>query len=142
MKKVCARILLVAAVLATAFSMRLGGTSSAAAPASQVTFYRDVLPILQSNCQSCHRPGEVAPMSLLTYEQSRPYAKAIKEKVLARKMPPWFADPEFGHFANARTLSPQENSWMAGTLESRTWCWRCRSLFMYPRKERLIISGL
>jgi mono/diheme cytochrome c family protein len=108
MKKVCTRILLVAAVLATAFSMRLGGTSSAAAPASQVTFYRDVLPILQSNCQSCHRPGEVAPMSLLTYEQSRPYAKAIKEKVLARKMPPWFADPRYGHFANARTLSPQE----------------------------------
>src|SRR5436190_15256691 len=57
------------------------------------TYYKNVAPILQANCQSCHRPGEVAPMSLLTYESSRPYAQAIKNAVVKRQMPPWFADP-------------------------------------------------
>src|ERR1700746_1125691 len=74
------------------------------APAS-VTFHRDVLPILQKNCQGCHRPGEVAPMSLLTYADARPWAKAIKTAVVSKKMPPWFADPQYGHFANDRRLS-------------------------------------
>ena len=79
--------------------------SVAFAETPQVTFHKDVLPVLQKNCQECHRPGEIAPMSLLTYEQTRPWAKAIKGAVVARKMPPWFADPEFGHFANDRRLS-------------------------------------
>src|SRR6188768_3342972 len=70
-----------------------------------VTFNRDVLPILQKNCQSCHRPGEIAPMSFLTYSDTKPWAKAIKAAVLTRQMPPWFADPAYGHFANDRTLS-------------------------------------
>ena len=59
-----------------------------------VTFNKDVLPILQKSCQTCHRPGEIGPMSFLTYEATRPWAKAIKEAVLTRKMPPWFADPQ------------------------------------------------
>jgi hypothetical protein len=70
-----------------------------------VTFYKDVLPILQNNCQTCHRPGEIAPMSFLTYKETRPWAKAIKTAVVSRQMPPWFADPNYGHFANDRTLS-------------------------------------
>jgi hypothetical protein len=70
-----------------------------------VTFNKDVLPILQKNCQSCHRPGEIGPMSFLTYKETRPWAKSIKAKVLGREMPPWFADPAYGHFANDRTLS-------------------------------------
>jgi len=70
-----------------------------------VTFNKEVLPILQKNCQSCHRPGEIAPMSFLTYKDARPWAKAIKAAVVSRKMPPWFADPKYGHFANDRTLS-------------------------------------
>jgi hypothetical protein len=74
----------------------------------EATFYRNVLPILQKNCQSCHRPGEVAPMPLLTYEQTRPWAKAIREVVAEKKMPPWFADPSYGHFENDRRLSPEE----------------------------------
>jgi mono/diheme cytochrome c family protein len=74
----------------------------------QVTFNKDVLPILQKNCQSCHRPGEIGPMSFLTYEATRPWAKAIKEAVLAKKMPPWFADPRFGHFENDRRLSDSD----------------------------------
>jgi len=74
----------------------------------EVTFNRDVLPIFQAKCQGCHRPGEVAPMSLLTYESSRPWARAIKEAVLTRKMPPWSADSRYGHFANDPTLTPDE----------------------------------
>jgi hypothetical protein len=77
-------------------------------PASNVTFNKDVLPVLQANCQSCHRPGQIAPMSFLTYESTRPWAKAIKVAVLSKKMPPWFADPSVGHFANDRTLKPHD----------------------------------
>ncbi len=80
------------------------GTAATAA-STYVTFNRDVLPILQKNCQSCHRPGEIGPMAFLNYEGTRPWAKAIKTAVLARKMPPWFADPKYGHFANDRRLS-------------------------------------
>jgi hypothetical protein len=71
---------------------------------SGVTFYRDVLPILQNKCQECHRPGEAAPMSFLTYDSTRPWAKAMKAAVLTKKMPPWFADPHTGKWANDRTL--------------------------------------
>ncbi len=73
-----------------------------------VTFYRDVLPILQNHCQECHRPAQMAPMSLTTYEESRPWAKAIRDQVRSRKMPPWPADPCCGHFANDRSLRPAE----------------------------------
>jgi hypothetical protein len=89
-----------------------------AAAAETPTFYRDVLPILQANCQACHRPGEVAPMSLLTFEDTRPWARAIKTAVGSRKMPPWFADPSVGHFSNARRLSAADittiNAWVDG----------------------------
>lgn len=73
-----------------------------------VTFAKDVLPILQKNCQSCHRPSQIAPMSLLTYDEARPWARAIKAKVESRQMPPWFADPQHGQFANDRSL-PQHD---------------------------------
>ena len=64
--------------------------------AEPVTFSRDIAPILQENCQMCHRPGEAAPMSLLTYDEARPWAKSIRQKVAARQMPPWHADPAIG----------------------------------------------
>jgi hypothetical protein len=87
----------------------LTGVAVLAAPdPSKVTFNKDVLPILQRNCQSCHRPGEVAPMSLLTYSDARPWAKAIKGAVVSRTMPPWLAEASFGHFKNDRTLSAQD----------------------------------
>jgi hypothetical protein len=76
----------------------------AAAP----TFYIDVLPILQNHCQECHRAGEIAPMPLITYEEARPWAKSIREAVLLKKMPPWFADQTKTHFANNRALSPEQ----------------------------------
>ena len=75
------------------------------ASAADVTYYKDVLPVLQNHCQECHRPGEIGPMPLLTYQQARPWAKAIKTAVLTGKMPPWPADPHFGKFANDRSLS-------------------------------------
>lgn len=80
----------------------------AASNATPVTFYKDVLPILQKNCQGCHRPGEIAPFSLLSYTEARPWAKAMKVAVVTEKMPPWFADPKYGHFANDRRLSQND----------------------------------
>ena len=71
-------------------------------------FYKDVLPVLQNHCQTCHRPGEAAPMSLITYKDVRPYAAAIRESVQLRKMPPWGADPAHGKFANDPSLSDKE----------------------------------
>jgi len=75
---------------------------------AEPVFYKDILPILQQRCQECHRSGEIAPMPFTTYAETRPWAKAIREQVIARKMPPWFADPAYGHFANDRSLSPSE----------------------------------
>ena len=78
---------------------------SAGTTTQSVTFYKDVLPVLEKNCQTCHRPGEAAPMSLLTYDEARPWAKSIKQAVVTKKMPPWFADPHYGKFSNERTLA-------------------------------------
>lgn len=75
---------------------------------ANVTFYKDVLPIFQKNCQTCHRPGEIGPMPLLSYENARPWAKSIRTAVLTRKMPPWFADPKYAHFSNDRSLSEHD----------------------------------
>ena len=72
------------------------------------TFYKNVLPILQDKCQSCHRSGESAPMPLTTYDETRPWAVRIAAAVEMRMMPPWFADPRFGHFANDPSLSAEE----------------------------------
>src|SRR5207253_2301455 len=63
---------------------------------AQVTFTKDVAPILQERCQICHHPGTFAPMSLMTYDQARPWAKSIKEKILMREMPPWHIDKNVG----------------------------------------------
>src|SRR6266481_4192846 len=83
------------------------GSTAATNPVA-VTFTKDVAPVLQKNCQECHRAGESAPFSLLTYEQARPWAKAMKEAVLLKKMPPWFADGHFGKFSNDRSLTQKE----------------------------------
>src|SRR5499433_4244228 len=63
---------------------------------AQVTFTKDVAPIFYRSCVRCHRPDEIAPMSLLTYNEARPWARAIKERVLKREMPPWFLDKTIG----------------------------------------------
>ena len=96
----------------------IGMAAMAATPSSPVTFNKDVLPVLQKNCQTCHRPGEVAPMSLLTYAEARPWAKAIKTAVLLKKMPPWFADPNVGHFSNDRSMSDKDRNTLAAWADS------------------------
>src|SRR5688572_20798729 len=73
-----------------------------AAAANAPTFTRDVAPILYERCVTCHRPGEVAPMSLITYADVRPWARAIGQKVSTGAMPPWFADAPRGRFSNDR----------------------------------------
>ncbi|HSP66905.1 MAG TPA: hypothetical protein VLN48_04215 [Bryobacteraceae bacterium] len=99
---------------ASALGILMGVGAMAATP----TFQKDVLPILQNHCQGCHRPGEIAPMSLLTYTDARPWAKAMKNAVVTEKMPPWFADPNYGHFANDRRLSAAEIATLSSWVDS------------------------
>ena len=89
------------------------GAALFAGDGSNITFYRDVLPVLQKHCQSCHRPGEVGPMALGSYDQTRPWAKAMKQAVLLGKMPPWNADAPAGRFGNDPRLSQQEMAKLA-----------------------------
>jgi hypothetical protein len=83
-----------------------------------ITYSKDVAPILQKNCETCHRAGEAAPMSLRTYKEVRPYAAAIKEAVALKKMPPWFADPHYGKFSNDRSMSEQDIKTIAAWVAS------------------------
>jgi mono/diheme cytochrome c family protein len=78
------------------------------APPTPPSFHKDVEPVLQKNCQTCHRPGEGGPFSLLAYSDARMMAPSIKRVVSQKTMPPWFADPNFGHFSNDRSLSEQD----------------------------------
>ena len=77
---------------------------------TQVTFAKDVAPILQRSCQSCHRVGSIAPMSLVTYEETRPWARSIKQRVAQREMPPWYIERNIGiqRFEDDPSLSDDE----------------------------------
>src|SRR5687767_1769008 len=91
-----------------------GREQYAAKPTAGVpTFTKDVTPIIYKNCVSCHRPGEIAPMALLTYKDARPWAKSIRDEVADGVMPPWHADPKHGKFANDRSLSATEKDTLA-----------------------------
>jgi hypothetical protein len=92
------------------------GVTLSAAPAP--TFYKDVLPILQERCQECHREGEIGPMPLLSYKQARPWAKAMRESVRTKKMPPWFADSAHGKFSNDRSMSTREIETLAAWADA------------------------
>ena len=85
-------------------------THAVCAADSTPTFYHDVLPTLQQHCQTCHRPGQIAPFPLVTYQQTRPWAAAMRAAVESRKMPPWFADPCCGHFSIDPSLTPEQIS--------------------------------
>src|SRR5437762_12914278 len=109
MKRLAWTPLILGAVVATVATW----PTSAQTPASQagaVTFAKDVAPILRRSCQTCHRPDSMAPMSFLTYEDVRPWARAIKQKVTAREMPPWYIDRTVGitKFNNDPSLSDQQ----------------------------------
>src|SRR5205814_1729212 len=82
----------------------------AAEPSKTVTFTKDVAPIFQSKCESCHRPDGMAPMSLVTYEDARPWAKSIAARVGGRQMPPWHIDKTVGiqKFKNDRSLNDDQ----------------------------------
>jgi hypothetical protein len=82
------------------------------------TYSKDVAPIIQARCQECHRPGEAAPMSFGSYQQVRPWAKAIKEAVVLKKMPPWFAEQQVGHFRNDRSLTKAEIDTVVSWVEN------------------------
>jgi hypothetical protein len=73
--------------------------------AAPPTFYKDILPILQQHCQSCHRPGEIGPMPLVHLGDARKWSNQIVRRTVRREMPPWFADPRFGHFSNDSSLT-------------------------------------
>jgi len=103
----------------TAILMTCSATAFAAGPP---TFSKDVAPILFKSCVECHRPTAMAPMSLLTFEDARPWARAIKQKVAARQMPPWGADPTVAKYSNDVSLTQNEidtiTSWVdGGSLE-------------------------
>jgi hypothetical protein len=105
--KATTALLLWAALAAGALAQQPGAPPSSPA-GDPVSFNRDVAPIFQKHCTSCHRPGQMAPMSLLTYDAARPWARAIQRQVAGRTMPPWGADPSIGTFANDPSLSAEE----------------------------------
>jgi len=90
------------------FVLLCGASQLVSAAEATPTFTKDVAPILYRNCVECHRPTMFAPMSLATYQDARPYAKVMKQRVVARQMPPWNADPAIGHFKNDPRLTDQE----------------------------------
>jgi hypothetical protein len=103
------RTLHLTVMIATGFAaLLIFATATNEANTNSVTFTKDVAPILFKNCAECHRPGEIAPMSLMTYQEVRPWAKSIRERVVDRSMPPWFADPKHGHWANNARLSQKD----------------------------------
>ncbi len=110
-----------APILLFAFLAAPAASPAAAADDGAPTFSRDIAPILQRSCQRCHRPGTASPMSLLTYEQTRPWARSIKRRVASREMPPWHIDRTIGEYDPDPSLSDEEialvTSWVdAGAL--------------------------
>jgi len=93
--------------------------SSVDPPSTPPTFYRDVLPILEQHCQRCHRPGEIAPMPLVTYPQVKSWTRLMNQDVHSRRMPPWFADPCCGHFANDPSLTAEQVATIGAWVDAK-----------------------
>ncbi|HKP88112.1 MAG TPA: cytochrome c [Blastocatellia bacterium] len=107
MKKLLSLSLAAAFILAACFIFLPTGSASTGGK-KEVTFSKDVAPIFFKNCAECHRPNDIAPMSLVTYKEARPWARSIKEKVVNREMPPWSPDPNHGEFRNDKRLSQKD----------------------------------
>lgn len=120
MKRVVMILASVSAVLLLAMFAASASTTNSKTK-KEVTFTKDIAPIFYQNCSECHRPGEIAPFSLMTYKEARPWGKSIREKVAEGVMPPWHADPAHGKFKNDRRLSQQEKdailSWVDGGMK-------------------------
>src|SRR6266542_789045 len=119
MKRVLCTALTALTILAAAFfASPLSRADGLTKSKASVTFNKDVAPILFKNCAECHRPGEAAPMSLLSYKDARPWARSIREKVVSREMPPWHADPRVGQFSNDASLTRDQidtiTAWVDG----------------------------
>ena len=99
------RILVLGLCSIAATLVLIASTGVGSADHSAVTFSKDIAPLFFKNCVSCHRSGEIAPMSLMSYKEVRPWAKAIREQVASREMPPWHPDPRYGQWQNDRRLS-------------------------------------
>jgi hypothetical protein len=97
-------------ILAAGAAIFIAGPAFAAEPPKQVTFTKDVAPIFQAKCQSCHQPNSIAPMSLITYQDVRPWARSIRDRVSTRQMPPWHIDPSVGvqKFKNDMSLTQEQ----------------------------------
>ena len=117
MKKAISILFAAAAVAALCFVF--SPASSASGPGKKdVTFSKDVAPIFFKNCAECHKPNDIAPMSLLTYKEARPWARSIKEKVASREMPPWSPDPHYGQFSNEKRLTDKEVETIVAWVDS------------------------
>ncbi|MGE3948549.1 MAG: DUF3471 domain-containing protein [Blastocatellales bacterium] len=101
-------VLIVTALIMVFGAINLTTGSAESGSGAAVTFSKDVAPIFNKHCAECHRPGEAAPFSTLSYKEVRPWAKSIREKVANRTMPPWHADPHYGKFENDRRLTDAE----------------------------------
>ena len=108
MQRTIRLIIVPAMLLLMGFIVIGAGGSSVSSNTAAVTFTKDIAPIFYRNCASCHRPGEIAPMSLMTFKDARPWAKSIREKVADGTMPPWHADPKHGSFKNDRRLAKKD----------------------------------
>jgi hypothetical protein len=106
------------AVVAIGVLMAMPANAAAQSGQSGITYAKDVAPILYKNCVSCHRPTMFAPMSLTTYEETRPWARAIKQRVVRREMPPWTADAPHGVFKNDPRLSQQDVDTIAAWVDA------------------------
>ena len=117
LREVIGRITVVAVVVGLVPMSFGGGPEIAQEP---VTFAKDVAPILQAKCEECHRNGAMAPMSLVTYEETRPWAQSIKERILTRSMPPWHLDKTVGiqEFQNDMSLSDEQISTVVRWVDS------------------------
>jgi hypothetical protein len=107
------RLIAASALCVAALATAQPGAQVPDRSSSAPTFNRDIAPIFYKNCTNCHRPGEIAPMSLLTYKDARPWAKSIGNQVSRGTMPPWHADPAHGEFLNDRRLSAAEKDTIA-----------------------------
>ena len=108
-----ARLMLGAAAVVVCATVVAGEQYAAKSSAGVPTFTKDVAPVLYKNCVTCHRPGEIGPMSLVTFKDARPWAKSIRDEVAEGNMPPWHADPKHGTFVNDRSLSAADKATLA-----------------------------
>jgi hypothetical protein len=115
MKK--ARLVVLASACCFAIAL-VGSNAVMGAGKASLTFSKDIAPIFYKNCVGCHRPGEIAPMSLITFKEVRPWAKAIREKITTREMPPWHLDSQYGKWENDRRLTQKEIDAVVAWIDS------------------------